>query len=128
MHNINALQLRSYLILLIFSYSSRRIQETGNPRLIPRISPIASSLRSLGPGQGGRTHDRIHATLKFAAGYGSQFPVTCVREIKASVNKVYFAVIELSLWFTLRSVDMSTRLLHIYGKHAVKKVNILETI
>ena len=55
-----------------------------------------------------------------------------------SVNKVYFAVIELSSWFTLRSVDMScmsqhyllrnTRLLYIYGKHAVKKVNILETI
>ena len=42
-----------------------------------------------------RAHDKIHATLKFAAGYGFQFPVTYV-------NKVYFAVIELSSWCTLR--------------------------
>ena len=55
MHNINVLHSRSYLILLKFSYSSRRIKETGNPRLIPRISPVASSLRSLGSGQGGQT-------------------------------------------------------------------------
>jgi len=30
-----------------------------------------------------------------------------VRKVKTSVNKAYFAVIELSSWFTLRSVDMS---------------------
>ena len=61
-----------------------------------------------------------------------------VRKVKTPVNTVYFVVIELTSWFTLRSVDMScmsqhyllsnTRLLYIYGKHAVKKVNILETI